>query len=238
MGRNSLASDGNVYFGSSSHSAHHGASFFKYDSQSNQITQLAHDITAICSEDAQTNPQGKLHSDIVEANGWLYMATHFSAELPGAWRHWTGSHALGYELATGTLRDYGVIHPNYTSYSAIGVDPARNYLYVFLTGQAAGQVSYIYRIDTITGDKTNLGQVSDPSDGGFDSSSFWTFVDSAATSGFQSKIRMAPCAGSTVRPASWTSTLMRCRHCIAGTPTQVETDATARRTASSNGCNR
>jgi uncharacterized repeat protein (TIGR01451 family) len=172
------ASDGNVYFGSSTHSAHHGASFFKYDSQSNQISLLAEDITTICGEDPQTNPQGKLHSDIVEANGWLYMTTHFSSEFPGAWDTWTGSHALGYELATGTFRDYGVIHPNYTSYSAVGVDPVRNYLYVFVTGQTAGQVSYLYRIDTITGDKTNLGQVSDPSNGGFDASSFWTFVDS------------------------------------------------------------
>ncbi len=90
---------------------------------------------------------------------------------------WTGAHALGYELATGAWRDYGVILPGYTAYSAVGVDPARNYLYVFLTGQTAGQAASVYRIDTVTGDKTNLGQVSAPSDGGYDFSSFWTFVD-------------------------------------------------------------
>src|SRR5262249_1098885 len=67
-----LASDGNVYFASSSHSAHHGASFFKYDTKSGQITELVHDITETCGEDARTNPQGKIHSDIVEADGWLY----------------------------------------------------------------------------------------------------------------------------------------------------------------------
>src|SRR5262245_57006729 len=125
-----LASDGNVYFASSSHSAHHGASFFKYDTTTGQVTELVHEITDVCGEDVQTNPQGKIHSDIVEANGWLYFATHFAAEKPGAWATWTGSHALGYELATGNVRDYGVILPGYTAYSAVGVDPTRNYLYV------------------------------------------------------------------------------------------------------------
>ncbi len=129
-----LASDGNVYFASSSHSAHHGASFFKYDTTTGEVTELVHEITDICGEDVETNPQGKIHSDIVEANGWLYMATHFAAEKPGVYETWTGAHALGYELATGIWRDYGVILPGYTAYSAIGVDPARNFLYVFLTG--------------------------------------------------------------------------------------------------------
>ena len=172
-----LASDGNVYFASSSHSAHHGAAFFKYDPRTNQVTELVHDLTEICGEDVQTNPQGKIHSDIVEANGWLYMATHFSAEKPGVYKTWTGSHALGYELATGKWRDFGVILPGHTCYSAVGVDPARHYLYVFLTGQAAGQAAYMYRIQTVTGEKTRLGQVGPPSDGGYDSNSSWTFVD-------------------------------------------------------------
>jgi uncharacterized repeat protein (TIGR01451 family) len=172
-----LASDGNVYFASSSHSAHHGASFFEYDTTTGQVIELVHEVTDLCGEDVQTNPQGKIHSAVVEANGWLYFATHFAAEKPGAWETWTGSHALGYELATGTWRDYGVILAGYTDYSAIGVDPVRNYLYVFLTGQTAGQAAYVYRIDTVTGEKVNLGQVSPPSAGGFEYSSPWMFVD-------------------------------------------------------------
>jgi len=172
-----LASDGNVYFASSSHSAHHGASFFKYDPTTGQVTELVHEITEICGEDVQTNPQGKIHSDIVEANGWLLMATHFAAEKGGAWQTWTGSHALGYELATGKWRDYGVVRPGFTAYSAVGVDAKRHYLYVFVTGQSAGQAAYMYRIQTVTGEKTNLGQVSAPSKGGWDFNCFWTFVD-------------------------------------------------------------
>jgi hypothetical protein len=134
-------------------------------------------MTEICGEDPRTNPQGKIHSDIVEAKGWLYLATHFAAEKPGAYKAWTGAHALGYELATGKWRDYGVLLPGHTSYSAIGVDPVRNYLYVFVTGQTAGQAAHMFRIDTRTGEKKNLGQVGAPSDGGYDHSCFWTFVD-------------------------------------------------------------
>ncbi len=172
-----LASDGNVYFASSSHSAHHGGAFFKYDTNAGKVTELVHELTDVCGEDARTNPQGKIHSDIVQANGWLYMATHFAAEKPGAWQAWTGSHALGYEIATGKMRDFGVIRPGFTAYSAVGVDPKRNALYVFLTSRTKGQPAFVYRIDTVTGDKVNLGQVSPPSDGGYDYTSSWMFVD-------------------------------------------------------------
>jgi hypothetical protein len=171
------ASDGNVYFGSSTHDAHHGAGFFKYDPRTGQVTMLTADITVICGEDPQTNPQGKIHSDILELNGWLYFATYFGVDKVDAqgnnlaWPGWSGSHVIGYELATGHFRDFGVIRANYTIYSGIGIDPARNYIYVFETGLSAGQVSYIYRIDIATGAKTNLGQVGGPS------SCFHLFVD-------------------------------------------------------------
>ncbi len=80
-----------------------------------------------------------------------------------------------------------MILPGYTAYSAIGVDPVRNYLYVFLSGHTAGQASYMYRIDTGTGEKTNLGQVSAPSDGGYDFTSYWTFVDRRGDVWFSNK---------------------------------------------------
>ena len=166
------ASDGDVYFGSSTHDAHHGAAFFKYDPRTKQLTMLSDDITKICGEDPLTNPQGKLHSDIVEANGWLYMSTYLGVDNPIASITYTGSHVIGYELATGNFRDFGVVYPNYTSYSGIGVDPVRRYIYVFVTGENPGQVSYLFRISMDTGEKINLGQV-----GGTYSASLWFFVD-------------------------------------------------------------
>ena len=62
------ASDGQVYFGSSTVSAHHGASFFKYNPATGQVTMLAEDLPAICGEDPYTDPQGGLHSDVVGAS--------------------------------------------------------------------------------------------------------------------------------------------------------------------------
>jgi len=166
------APDGNVYFGSSTHSAHHGAAFFKYSPKTKEVTMLSDDLTKICGEDPETNPQGKMHSDIVEANGWLFMATHFSSEGPNAVEKWSGSHLIGYELKTSKFRDYGVVHPNYTVYSAVGVDPKRNYVYVFTTGMRKGQLAYMYRINAVTGEKKNLGEVGQ----GW-TTCFWTFVD-------------------------------------------------------------
>src|SRR6185312_7183386 len=84
------ASDGNVYFASSSQSAHHGASFFKYSPATQQVTMLAEDITTICGEDPQTNPQGKIHANIQEMHGWLFFTTHFGADdRPGGYTGWT-----------------------------------------------------------------------------------------------------------------------------------------------------
>jgi hypothetical protein len=63
------------------------------------------------------------------------MATHFSSEKPGVYKTWSGSHALGYEIATGKMRDYGVIRPGFTAYSAVGSIRCGHYLYVFVTGR-------------------------------------------------------------------------------------------------------
>ncbi|MBZ5676447.1 MAG: hypothetical protein LAP61_19595 [Acidobacteriia bacterium] len=181
------ASDGNVYFGSSSQSAHHGASFFKYSPATQQVTMLAEDITTICGEDPQTNPQGKIHSDIQEMHGWLFFTTHFAADdRPGGIAGWTGAHLIGYRLTdngsnnyfgtpVGGFHDYGVMYPGYDAYSGIAVDPAQNYIYAFATGILGGQVSYVFRYNAATdtqATRVNLGQVY----GTFGASLYW-FVD-------------------------------------------------------------
>jgi hypothetical protein len=185
------ASDGNVYFASSSQSAHHGAAFFRYNPATQQLTMLAADITLICGEDPQTNPQGKIHSNIPEMNGWLFFTTHFGAEgRPGGITGWTGGHLVGYRFVdngsnnyfntpVGGFHDYGVIYPGapgYTSYSGIAADPAQNYLYVFATGEVSGQVSFVFRYNAATDNQTtrvNLGPVYTS----FGASLYW-FVDS------------------------------------------------------------
>jgi hypothetical protein len=172
-----FASDGNCYFASSSHSSRRGAIFCKYDPRTARITVLADDITTVCNEDpAKTPPQGKIHSPFVEANGWIYLLTHLANYWAEGCNNYTGAHVVGYELATGRFRDFGVIHPRYSGYSAIAVDPVRNCIYAFVTPFAAEDKnnggSHIYRIDIATGKKQDLGQI-----GKRGSTSFYFFLD-------------------------------------------------------------
>ena len=98
-----------MYFASSSHSAHHGAAFFKYDPRAEKVTMLCEDITVVCGEDPNITPQPKIHIDILEHAGWLYFATHHSGGAPGSSQRYPGSHIVGYELATGRVREPGIL---------------------------------------------------------------------------------------------------------------------------------
>ncbi len=172
------ASDGACYFGSSTHSYRHGAGFFRFEPLSRQLTVLAEDMTVVCGEDlTQTPPQGKIHSPIVEADGWLYFTTHLSNYWEEAKDAFTGAHVIGYEMATGSFRDFGIVRPRYTIYSAINVDPLRQKLYVFSAPFASEDVEsggcHIYKIDIPTGEKQDLGRVVQKGQG----ACFWFFVD-------------------------------------------------------------
>lgn len=157
------ASDGRVYFADSTHSGHQGGSVFRYDPAAGKLDMLVPDITVACGEDPAVNPQGKMHADFVEHRGWVYLATHYSSEYPGAWETYTGAHVLGLEMATGKTRDFGVIHPGYTIYSGIGVDPSRDRIYAVtepISGEQAAATNggtRIYAIDIKSGAKKDLG---------------------------------------------------------------------------------
>jgi hypothetical protein len=172
------ASDGNCYFGSSTHSPNHGSTFFKFDPKEQQLTILAEDMTKICGEDlSKTPPQGKIHSPIVECDGWLYFTTHLSNYWEEAINQYTGAHVIGYELSTGKFRDFGVVRKGYTIYSAINVDRQNKKLYVFSvpfsTHDIAHDSSHLYQIDMHTGNKTDLGAVPDKER----CACFWLFID-------------------------------------------------------------
>ena len=157
-----VASDGNVYFASSTHSAHHGAAFFKYDPRTQKVTMLCKDITTVCGEDPEKTPQPKIHSDVIEHKGWLYFCTHHSGGSPGSNERYPGSHVVGYEMATGTFRDLGIVQPNFTCYSGIGVDPVRSQLYVYVTPVTDGGIqkhggALFFRLDIASGRKEKLG---------------------------------------------------------------------------------
>ncbi len=172
------ASDGACYFGSSTHSYRHGAGFFRFDPHTRQLTVLADDMTRVCGEDlTKTPPQGKIHSPIVECDGWLYFTTHLSNYWDEAKNAYTGAHVIGYEMATCRFRDFGIVRPRFSIYSAIGVDPIQKRLFVFSVPFAAADIKndgcHLYLIDIPTGEKRDVGRVVEHGQG----ASFWFFVD-------------------------------------------------------------
>lgn len=174
---NAVASDGACYFATSTHSTSHGAGFHKYEPDSKKHTILAEDMTRICGEEHTLSQQGKIHSPIVECEGWLYFTTHLSNYWPAGIERYTGAHVIGYQLATGIFRDFGVVRPRYSIYSAINVDPVRKKIYVFvapfLDELTKSDGCHLYSIDIVTGDKKDLGLITKNQEG----ACFWFYVD-------------------------------------------------------------
>ena len=172
-----VASDGNCYFGSSTHAKSHGAGFHKFDPRTYRHTMLVEDMTYQCGEQDLPFQQGKIHSPIVECDGWLYFCTHLSNYWKEGIEAYPGAHVFGYEMATGEFRDFGIVKERYSIYSAIAVDPVLKKLYVF----SVPFVPELYKedgchlmsIDIATGEKKDCGKVVDGRLG----ASFWFFVD-------------------------------------------------------------
>jgi hypothetical protein len=172
-----VASDGNCYFSSSTHSIAHGAGFHRFNPETQEHTVLADDMTIVCGEENTHSQQGKIHSPIVELEGWLYFTTHLSNYWKEGIENYTGAHVIGYQMATGKFRDLGIVRPRYSIYSAINVDPIRKKLYVFVapfteeTKNTDG--CHLYSVDIATGEKKDLGQLTQNQSG----ASLWFFVD-------------------------------------------------------------
>jgi hypothetical protein len=161
-----LASDRCVYFFAGSHRPDLGAPFFRYVPEAagpGRVELICDNISRVCGEDpARVPAQGKVHSDILEHQGRLYFATHLSDYSPEGRRAYTGAHLLSYELAGGRFRDYGVVRPNYTNYSGIGLDRARNRMYFYVTPFADAPESdgpHMFTVDLAAGAKRDLGLI-------------------------------------------------------------------------------
>jgi hypothetical protein len=172
-----VASDGNCYFATSTHSSGHGAGFHMYNPGTKEHTVIAEDMTVICGEANSGSQQGKIHSPIVELDGWLYFTTHLSNYWPEGIDIYPGAHVLGYEMATGQFRDFGIVKPRYSIYSAINVDPERKVLYVFVAPFQEELIkndgAHLYSVDIASGEKRDLGQITHGQTGGVP----WFYVD-------------------------------------------------------------
>jgi len=102
------ASDGRTYFGVSSHSPDRNAQFYRYHPATGKVEHLI-DVGEWCGDGklvGRRNTQGKIHSNIYEADGKLYCSTtsaHATLEHP-----YRGGHFLCYHLKTGKFEDLGL----------------------------------------------------------------------------------------------------------------------------------
>jgi len=170
------ASDGACYFGSSSHSLIHGGGFFRFDSKTKKFDVLTDDFSKLVGTDLNINtPQGKCHSPIIEIDSILYLATHLAAYWDDILDKYEGSHLLTYNLKSKKWRDYGVIKPRYSTYSAIEVDKVRGKIYAMVVPFAPQDKlidgNHLFQIDIKTGSKRDLGRLSDGH------GSFWFYLD-------------------------------------------------------------
>ena len=126
----------------------------------------------ISGEDAQVNvPQGKLHSPIVEKNGYLYFATHLANYWNEAQDAYTGSHLIRYELGSyenGEVQflDYGIHRNRFSTYSALAIDPAGTHVWwvatPFATDDVTNDSTHLYRTNLVTQNTVDYGAL-DPS---------------------------------------------------------------------------
>jgi hypothetical protein len=167
-----VASDGACYFGSSCHGLNHGGGFFRFDPNTKQFDVLTDDFSKLVGTDLSKNtPQGKCHSPIIEVDGTLYLATHLAAYWDDVLDRYEGSHLLSYTLKTKKWRDFGVIKPHWSTYSAIEVDPVRRKIYAMerlFAPKAEGM--RLFQVDVKSGEKRDLGKV----DG---EAAYWFYLD-------------------------------------------------------------
>ena len=153
-----MATDGNVYFGASTHSGAHGAAFFRFSPRTRELTCLARDVTLLCGEDPASTPQGAIQGAMAEADGCIYFATQFASEREGAAADYPGSHVIAYETGAGKFRDLGILEAGQTASGGVALDAQRKRLYVLTSPlspeQAArGGKCLVHRIDLVAGKK-------------------------------------------------------------------------------------
>ncbi len=123
------ASDGKTYFGFSSHGPKTSGQFYSYDPRTDKVTHII-DVAAWCGEKediGKFNTQGKIHSQIFEADGKLYCATTSAHMTPV--KPYAGGHFLSYDLRTGECKDLGLYADNGGGLLTMTYEPVRKRLY-------------------------------------------------------------------------------------------------------------
>jgi len=131
------ASDGKVYFTVSTHNHQSSARIYRFDPASETITQLG-DLSDILGIDPQQQvTQGKIHTPMIELEGYLYFASHtafYADSLPNmnpknGREPYSGGHFLRLHLATGTIEDLVQLQLPNEGIISMTVDPVHKTLF-------------------------------------------------------------------------------------------------------------
>jgi hypothetical protein len=169
---NRLGSDGKVYFGSSSHAPSTGAKFFQYDPSTAQVHLLG-DVNTICGEDPNIwRPQGKMHSQMYEDNGYMYFTTFYGYEN----KTYPGGHVIrykmgSYEAGAAVFKDMGIPNPGGFIYTAFSIDHLLHRAYVNSSGN-------IYHYDLTLPDTATFTATYRGNTGGVWNNCFYQLDDS------------------------------------------------------------
>ena len=157
-------SDGNIYYVLSSENIDQGARMFRLDSRTQRIEEIG-DLTEACGEKGtRAIPQGKSHVNFVEADGWLYFATHVGVYSivdgketmgvpPPGYKPYPGGHLLRYQLASGRFEDLGIA-PGREGVLTFNMDSRRGRLFA-LTWPSG----IFYRYDLATRNQKSFGKM-------------------------------------------------------------------------------
>ncbi len=131
------ASDGQIYFSIGSHETHTSVELFKFTPGADTITRLGDLNTALQLDPTRTLQHGKIHTPLIEWDGYLYFASHTSQydgnlpqlNPPDGRTPYQGGHFLRLELATGTIEDLGALGIPNEGLISMAVDRAHRTLY-------------------------------------------------------------------------------------------------------------
>ncbi|MFO7535284.1 MAG: hypothetical protein R6X19_06330 [Kiritimatiellia bacterium] len=150
-----VASDSNCYFASSTHAMDSGSALFKYNPLTRELTCRQADMSRI--DGNMGAPTEKIHTDMKEVDGWIYFASRWGLAAPG--KKGEGGQVIGYELATGAFRNYGIVHPGHGIYAGLAADSFRKCIWVITVDGIDGtEESRLYRIAIATGEKTQIAR--------------------------------------------------------------------------------
>jgi outer membrane protein assembly factor BamB len=153
-----VASDGTAYAGTMPHHPTRGTLIFRYDPKRGVVENLG-DIDELSGEKEPNDVPGMMHSTPTEAGGYVFFtgqdpfyggANRFP-ELPADARY-PGSHAIGYHLASGAFRDFGIPVAGTSMFEVQG-DPKSDLLYL-RADYGGGE---IHQLDLKTGKTTHTG---------------------------------------------------------------------------------